>query len=539
MTNAGIYLRVSTDEQAERFGLKAMHREALALAERKGYRVMPEAIYIDDGHSGATLDRPALHRLRAALRAGTPFDVLIIPDPDRLARRLALQLLLIEEIEEAGVVIEWGSGPRQQTHEGRLLDNVRGVFAEYEREKIRERTTRGRLEKARRGFYPGGRHPFGYAWDPTQSGRLIIREEHAAIIRMMFRWLVDEQRSTRSISLELRALGIRATRGWWSRSSVQQALTNPVYIGQAYYNRRESLPGQRWGVQFRDASQWIAIPTPALLDEATFTRGQHQLERNRAVLVGRRSPLAYLLRGLLICGACGRRLLGERSHDRGYYRCRGRRDVFDGKPACGHLVRAEHVERPVWGAVVNLLASPDQLAEHVASYRASASVSEEEARSTIANLGRQIAESEREEGKLLDLYAADGAGLESVAQRLKGLSDRKAALRGQLARVKGAVVAQDTLAASYEGIADQCALMARGARKLRPEERQAMLRRLIRRVVCDPSGALEITGFLPLELPASAAGTGIRPACRPTRPGDGRASACSGSRAPASRGDRR
>src|SRR5262249_18627212 len=147
--------------------------------------------FIEDGFSGATLDRPALSKLRDAIRAGA-VDVVLIYDPDRLSRQLAHQLILIEEIEARRVAIEWASGPRGNTTEGRLLDNVRGVIAEYEREKIRERTGRGRKEKARRGFFISSRPPYGYRFGA--DGQLAIYDEEAAVVRMMYGWLVDEQR---------------------------------------------------------------------------------------------------------------------------------------------------------------------------------------------------------------------------------------------------------------------------------------------------------------------------------------------------------
>src|SRR5436189_37191 len=99
---AAIYGRVSTDEQVRKFGLSSQLRELRTFAARKGLTIPQGAEYLDDGYSGAELDRPALTRLREAARAGA-FQVLLIHDPDRLARRLSHQLVLLEEFERAGV----------------------------------------------------------------------------------------------------------------------------------------------------------------------------------------------------------------------------------------------------------------------------------------------------------------------------------------------------------------------------------------------------------------------------------------------------
>src|SRR5262245_66626515 len=136
---AAIYARVSTEEQAERFGLTSQVTELRALAERLGYAIPSGAEFLDDGYSSATLERPALTRLRDAAKAGA-FQIALVHDPDRLSRRLAHQLLLSDELERAGVRLEYLTTPRTDTPEGRLLGHVKGVIAEYEREKSRERT---------------------------------------------------------------------------------------------------------------------------------------------------------------------------------------------------------------------------------------------------------------------------------------------------------------------------------------------------------------------------------------------------------------
>src|SRR5690348_7418175 len=100
MTRAAIYVRVSTEDQVARFGLASQLRELRSIATRKGYTIPAGAEFVDDGYSGATLDRPALTKLRDAVRARA-VDVVLIYDPDRLSRHLAHQLILLEEIEAA------------------------------------------------------------------------------------------------------------------------------------------------------------------------------------------------------------------------------------------------------------------------------------------------------------------------------------------------------------------------------------------------------------------------------------------------------
>ncbi|MEG3067983.1 MAG: recombinase family protein [Syntrophaceticus schinkii] len=149
---AAIYVRVSTEEQAVHGYSLAEQREACSqrAAELGAVEIL---LFADEGASGATLDRPGLDALREAVRMGT-VNTLVLRDPDRLSRRLAHQLYLSEEFEKAGVQLEFLDFEWKTTPEGRLFYAIKGAIAEYEREKIRERVTRGKLQKPRgRGAY--------------------------------------------------------------------------------------------------------------------------------------------------------------------------------------------------------------------------------------------------------------------------------------------------------------------------------------------------------------------------------------------------
>src|SRR2546428_3098106 len=276
---AALYCRVSTEEQAEKYGLASQLSELRVYVKRKGYTVPEGAEFLDDGYSGADLERPALSRLREAIRARA-FQVVMIHDTDRLSRKLSHQLLLIEEFERAGVEVEFLTVSKDASPEGRLLLQVKGVIAEYEREKIRERTSRGRREKARRGLVVTGPYPYGYRADAANPGRVVVQDDEAHVVRMMYGWLANEHRSIRTITIELRRLGIAPRRGRaWAPSSVRKILTSPFYIGKAFYNRREKIEnpttGRRGtGRRFRPESEWIPLSVPAIVSPELFEQAQ-------------------------------------------------------------------------------------------------------------------------------------------------------------------------------------------------------------------------------------------------------------------------
>jgi site-specific DNA recombinase len=182
---------------------------------------------------------------------------------------------------------------------------------------------------------------------------------------MMFHWLVDEQRSARSIAVELRRLGIRPRCGeQWAKSSVRNVLTIRFYIGEGFFNQREVVAnpgtGRKTRHRLRPATEWIPLATPAIVTPELFARAQQQLARNRAMLAGRPGGRLFLLRGLLRCGACGRRIVGQHSHGRPMYRCSGRDRLQqpDGGRCRASTLSAGWIEPFVWDTLVAILHDP-------------------------------------------------------------------------------------------------------------------------------------------------------------------------------------
>src|SRR5665213_2867605 len=160
---AAIYARVSSERQRQDETIRSQTVGLRELAAERGLLVIEDLVFEDEGFSGATLTRPALERLRDRAVEGS-FEVLLCHAPDRLARRYAYQVLLLEELARAGVeVIFARGGEHSGTPEDELLRQFQGMIAEYERAQIRQRTRRGKLYRARtghQGVMAGA--PYGY-----------------------------------------------------------------------------------------------------------------------------------------------------------------------------------------------------------------------------------------------------------------------------------------------------------------------------------------------------------------------------------------
>jgi site-specific DNA recombinase len=156
-----LYARVSTVQQEKQGTIESQLAALDAYAAAHGLVIAPEHRYVDDGYSGARLDRPGLERLRDAAWRGELDRVLILA-PDRLARYYAYQYVVVEEIERAGCAVVFANGPFNDGPEDRLVREVHGLFAEFERAALQERSRRGKLHAARHGHFFTGAGPYGY-----------------------------------------------------------------------------------------------------------------------------------------------------------------------------------------------------------------------------------------------------------------------------------------------------------------------------------------------------------------------------------------
>ncbi len=184
-----LYARVSSDKQAHDGTIASQVSVVRTQIEADGGVLEPELCFIDDGVSGASLVRPALERLRDQAAVGA-VDCLYVLAPDRLARRHAHQMVLVEELQACGVTVVFVNRPLGTTPEDQLLLQVQGVVAEYERAKILERTRRGRMHAARCGQVSVlVQAPYGYRYVDKQSGggraAFEVVEDEARVVRQL------------------------------------------------------------------------------------------------------------------------------------------------------------------------------------------------------------------------------------------------------------------------------------------------------------------------------------------------------------------
>src|SRR6266511_1752342 len=383
---AAIYARVSSERQRQDETIASQTVGLRELALERGLLIPEDLVFEDEGFSGATLTRPALERLRDHAADGC-FEVLLCHAPDRLARRYAYQVLLLEELARSAVEVIFARGGEQSgSPEDELLRQFQGMIAEYERAQIRERTRRGKLHRARTGHQAVmAGAPYGYRFikkTDIADGYWEIGETEAQVVREVLRRYVEDGCSIGELARWLTAQEIptRTGKRVWDRSTVWGMLRNPAYRGQAAYGKtkvadRHGKPtrttrarGERRGRrQVRvdeSVDQWMFIPVPALVSEETFALAQERLGRN-AHFAKRNTREPGPLQGLVVCRECGyacyRTSTRTTKRKIVYYRCTGQDNWrhAGGRVCQSRPIRADELEPLVWSEVRQLLENPE------------------------------------------------------------------------------------------------------------------------------------------------------------------------------------
>lgn len=226
------YLRVSTDRQAEEgLGLD-IQQDYIAGYLRKHPDLKLARVYRDRGHSGSTLDRPALRELLADAKEHQ-FTKVLVAKMDRLARDLFVQLFIEKELLVQGVeVVSVTEGFNGASPTDTAFRQLLGVFAQLERGRITERLLSGRRKKLENGGYAGGRPPTGYR---VKNHELVLDDEGAKVIRYI-RKLRMGRMSFEKIAARLNAESIKTRNGArWYASGIHRLLRNPVLRGKVKY----------------------------------------------------------------------------------------------------------------------------------------------------------------------------------------------------------------------------------------------------------------------------------------------------------------
>lgn len=344
-----IYARVSTEDQARTgYSLQSQVSEC----EKHSPAGTIEQ-FIDEGFSGEFLDRPAMTRLRDAIKEKR-LDMVICYDPDRLARNLAHQLIITDEIERSGATLKFVSVSFENSPEGRLFYSIRGAVSSFEKEKIKERTNRGKKTKMLSGKMPNKYRTYGYDWDEEVSNYK-TNEEQAKVIRLIYSLFIEEKMGTHKITEYLNLNLIPPAKGYiWNKYTVYTILTRTDYYGKHYglkYKNTMTSINKR-SKEKRPDDEIVEIDTPIIISYETFEKAQKQLQENK-IHSKRNTKKIHLLQGVLYCGKCGGRMYITNKDDNYYYCCSS--NLAYNHVKCGsRYVKVNYLDHVIWSNIKEL-----------------------------------------------------------------------------------------------------------------------------------------------------------------------------------------
>ena len=508
MRMAAIYARVSSEQQREEKTIASQTASLIEFAKSHDLEVPAEWVFEDEGYSGAMLERPGLERVRD-LAAEGQIQVVLAYSPDRLSRKYAYQILLLEEFARQGVETLFVKAPQGDSAEDQLLVQFQGMIAEYERAQILERSRRGKRHRAQAGEVSVlGGAPYGYRYIRKTDEALaayIVEESEARVVQRIYEMYTVDGLSIGEITRRLNAEGIptRNRSARWERSVVWAVLRNPAYRGAACFGKtrvstrtRVMRHQRRCGMTTpyatagheRPREEWIEIPVPALVSEETFARAQELLQENR-IRSRRRTIEPSVVQGLVSCAKCGyafaRTSTQTSARKIHYYKCIGSDSWRKlGGPVCDNrqFVRQELLDRIVWDEVIRLLEDPTLIRQEL-DRRLEAARSADPTKKREQSLQRELTQVGKGIERLLNAYQEGLLSIEQLRDRMPLLRQRERAIRTEIQAIVDQTADRAAFLRLAETLTSFLARLRNAADTLSVTERQRIVRLVVKEVL--------------------------------------------------------
>ena len=386
---------VSGKEQIE-VSVDTQVKGALSLAAERGFSVSPEDVFKERFTGEELFDRQVLTQVRDKIRSSRStgrYKALVCHSTDRLARNEIHLGILAEECDRAGVELIFVTEPLDNSLEGSILRQIRGIAGRIENERRRERVMRGRLAKiAAHALVQTGKPLFGYDYDVSTHTRT-INEVEAKIVRTMFDLSARKGMSVKQIAKYfndhnvatpsmLKGIDLGEAKRTWHRSSVLRMLRDETYTGRTFVNRNElterkyridratgkedfNSPMGRKATKLASRDKWIELKdcTPAIISAETFALVQNNISEasTRSAAKTRNEGSPFLLRGVVLCSNCGFKMYPRRMHGIRYYKCGAEFSDIERTKGnkCRMNVKADNLEALMWRNIMMYFENPE------------------------------------------------------------------------------------------------------------------------------------------------------------------------------------
>lgn len=411
-----LYVRVSTQEQAkEGYSIEEQITRLKKFCEAHGWIVVN--IYTDAGYSGGNMERPALQDLIADVKAGKA-DKVLVYKLDRLSRSQKDTLELIEDIFLANNVdfVSMNENFDTATPFGRAMIGILAVFAQLEREQIKERMSMGREGRAKEGKYiGGGRTPIGYEYI---NGELVVNEYEAMQVKEIFETYVTGV-SIRQLERLFISKGYTHKHGHWTNNTIGDVIENELYIGNVSFA----------GKQYKGIHQ--PLISQELFDACNKLKEQRKNTNNT------NWSRVSILGGLLFCKHCGARYAKNSVKQKGkhynYYVCYTRRaqsvKMMRGTSCSNKSWKMEDLDNLVLGEIRKLATDPAYIVE---IKEANFSTDED---NKVSLIKKEISNINAERSRLMKLYGKGTFSMEELQEIVNDLNKQREKLEAQLAEL--------------------------------------------------------------------------------------------------------
>ncbi len=377
-----LYSRVSSPRQAKHGHSIHIQPENLkGHAEAHGWAVVGEVS--DAGRTGRNDEREGFKKLMQALKHHRP-DAVLTTRLARFMRNARLTLNAVHEMREMGVALICTDEPIDTRQRGLadLFLAILATMAEWESDRLSEYAKETRERLIAKGRLPSGRPPYGYSYDKA-AGELIIDEDKAKNVRIIYSLYTDRRMGMHTIAVELAARAVKSPRGnnLWNTATLRKVLVDPTYVGR----------------------HPLGVVAPAIIEQSVYDRAQRLRKANKRLHPPRKDP--WPMQGRLKCVSCGSTLQCEYSGGHRYYRCPGRTTrskyyLQTGRRCDLKGLRADDVEEQLLAGLCNAMLKPDNFARALER--------------TIAELHSRIGDLEREAGPLAQALHDAGEELKRI-----------------------------------------------------------------------------------------------------------------------------
>lgn len=431
MKKAALYARVSSDLQQKERSIESQIAELKRQISKNGDKLVKE--YVDDGYSGALLDRPAMNQLREAIRT-SQFEVIYILNADRIARDVTYQNIIVGEILRYKKQLIINGKDYIHNPENKFTLTVLGAVSELERAKLIERTTRGRQYRLKQGhLMSNGWQTYGYQYTKktaTAFPTYKIIESEAKVIRYIFETYAKGGVGICTIVRQLEAMGVPKIKGrnCLEQTQIKHILKNEMYTGTRYFNSMTVLKvGDPMGKQIKrmeytDRSGWIGIRIPAIISKELYDKVQVRLEYNRQCW--RNSKRTQLLSNLVWCGQCESRCFVYRrafQHKERRNRTTYRRVVYkcNNKGAGIHNpeINSHVLESCVWEMIGDTMTNGEKLYGCIDFVKRRKRANHARIERQLKDIDTKIQSLSGQRGRIVDLYASGALAQEEYQKR--------------------------------------------------------------------------------------------------------------------------